>query len=297
MMNPAPLIMPLPESPDDIPNLPTSRFSPARGWVIVGGVILALAVLAFTVMSVRPAPHFVPNTLVHVGKDMSLSAIANLLKKQHVIQSTVIFRMDVVMIRGAKSVAAGDYFFQTAPSTWNVADRMVHSEQGLTTTRVTFPEGTSVRGMSVILGDTLSDFDFDAGKFLSLASTSEGYLFPDTYFFAPNVTPEEVIGTMKANFNNKLQSIYPTVTASGHSPHDVVIMASILEKEALTDSDRMIVAGILWKRIAAGQPLQVDSPFAYALGKTSAELTTDDLFDSTPYNTYRIKGLAADADQ
>ncbi len=145
--------------------------------------------------------------------------------------------------------------------------------------------------MSVILGNDLKTFNFNSAEFLSLASTSEGYLFPDTYFFAPNVTPSNVIATMKANFDQKIESIYPLIAKSGRSPRNIVIMASILEKEALTDNDRRIIAGILWKRIDAGQPLEIDSPFAYALGKTSSKLTLNDLQYNTPYNTYRNKGL------
>jgi len=68
-------------------------------------------------------------------------------------------------------------------------------------------------------------------------------------------------------------------------------MASILEGEALTTSDRKLVAGVLWRRLEIGMPLQVDATFSYVNGKTTFELTLDDLKIDSPYNTYKYKGL------
>ena len=78
---------------------------------------------------------------------------------------------------------------------------------------------------------------------------------------------------------------------SDHSFSDIVIVASILEKEVKTSESRAIVSGILWKRLALGMPLQVDATLGYITGKTSAELTIDNLNADSPYNTYRNKGL------
>ncbi|MEI6057722.1 MAG: endolytic transglycosylase MltG [bacterium] len=259
------------------------------------GLAIICVCAAWLFVESRPVTNFVPNTLVRVNKNMSLSSVGALLQKQNIIRSTYLFRIAVTLSGKTSTVNAGDYFFQTPLSVWQVADRLVHNEQGLTPARVTFPEGTSVRGMSVILPSIFSSsttgFAFDAKKFAALASTSEGYLFPDTYFFPPNVTADTVVSTMKATFNQRVKTINSQIVASHHSLGDVVIMASILEKEALTDTDRRIVAGVLWKRIADGMPLQIDPPFAYALGKTSDALTTADLQVDSPYNTYRHKGL------
>jgi UPF0755 protein len=286
---------------------------PISSRIYIGGAVAVVLLLAALIVANSSAPAgFIPNTLVHVDSGASLSTVGSLLKNEHVIRSTILFRFAVAVFGSGYSATAGDYFFQTPPTVWRVAYRLVHNQEGLTPLKVTFPEGTSVRGMSVILGaalDTVSGTTstststststttaaavpiFNVKSFLLLASTSEGYLFPDTYFFMPNVTPAAVIGTMTVTFDQKIKSLLPAITTAGHSVHDVVIMASILEKEALTDSDRRIIAGILWKRIANGQPLQVDSPFAYAFGKTSDQLTLTDLQTNSPYNTYLNKGL------
>ena len=72
---------------------------------------------------------------------------------------------------------------------------------------------------------------------------------------------------------------------------NIVTMASILEREATSTTDRRIIAGILWKRLDAGEPLQVDAPFFYILGTTSVALTVTDLATTSSYNTYNHTGL------
>jgi len=77
----------------------------------------------------------------------------------------------------------------------------------------------------------------------------------------------------------------------GHTLEEIIIMASLIEGEAHTQEDREIISGILWKRLKLGLPLQVDASFAYVNGKTTKELTTDDLKIDSPFNTYLYKGL------
>lgn len=78
---------------------------------------------------------------------------------------------------------------------------------------------------------------------------------------------------------------------TGSTSPEIIIMASLLEKEAKTEQDRKIISGILWKRLDVGMPLQVDASLNYINGKTSAEMTQKDLNQDSPYNTYKYKGL------
>ncbi|MCX6701950.1 MAG: endolytic transglycosylase MltG [Candidatus Zambryskibacteria bacterium] len=126
-------------------------------------------------------------------------------------------------------------------------------------------------------------------QFLTLAKSNEGYLFPDTYFISKTAKSMDVINMMKENFEVKINSVSGIATST-HKLKDIIIMASILEGEALP-KDRNIVAGILWKRLEMGMPLQVDSTFAYINGKNTYELTLDDLKIDSPYNTYKYRGL------
>src|ERR1035437_3165236 len=240
---------------------------------------------------------FIPGTIVHVEKSSSLGTTATILAKDHVIKSAFFFKV-LATLRGARhGIAAGDYLFKTAPFSWTVAGRLVRGDQGLDPIKVTLPEGLTVHAMGDVLAKNIKGFD--EKTFLSLAhldrvaSSSEGYLFPDTYLFYPNVTAQKVFSTLRDTFNQKIKILdVPTRTIpKTHSVKDVVTLASIVEKEASVMSDRRIVAGILWKRLAAGRALQVDPPFAYILGKSSDELTLQDLQVDSPYNTYKNKGL------
>lgn len=147
------------------------------------------------------------------------------------------------------------------------------------TVRVTIPEGFTL----VQIAKRLEGFGmFPAEDFLKTASGEEGFLFPDTYEFFKESSPEAVVRKMKENFSKKV---------GAKISRDVIIMASLLEEEASSERDRKIISGILWKRIEAGLPLQVDATLTYVTGRASRELTEEDLNLSSPYNTYKILGL------
>lgn len=142
--------------------------------------------------------------------------------------------------------------------------------------KVTIPEGYTVKDIA----EKFNRFNnFDKENFLKIAK--EGYLFPDTYFLTGKETEENIIKKMEENFKIK----------AGEARPEIIIMASLLEREARTIEDRKIISGILWKRLEAGMPLQVDAIFSYIIDKTSAELTLDDLKIDSLYNTYLYKGL------
>ena len=277
-------------------------------------IVACIAILFIAVVGKdsQPPENFVSKSVVHVEKNVTLSEVGNELYSEHIIQSPLLFRIIVTSMGGGKSIGAGDYLFKNSENIWQVAYRFAHHEQDLSQIRVTFPEGITVDEMGNILASAIdsststsvsasvSDFTFDKNGFLALASTSEGYLFPDTYFFLPNEMPIDIINTMKRTFNKKIATLVPDSTAFQASTTvksyprtlaNIVTIASILEREATSTADRRIIAGILWKRLDAGEPLQVDSPFMYSMGKTSAELTMTDLATSSPYNTYNHTGV------
>jgi len=116
-------------------------------------------------------------------------------------------------------------------------------------------------------------------------------MFPDTYFFHPGQSTETILSVFDNNFRTKMFGVQKQLAASGHTLDELVVMASILEKEASKTKDRQMIAGVLWHRIDIGMPLQVDAVFPYIIGKNTFELTTDDLKFDSPYNTYKYKGL------
>jgi len=215
----------------------------------------------------------------------SISETAAMLRNDRVIVSPRIFRY---YLRG-KTILAGDYLLDKRESIFSIADRLVAGDFRVPVAKVLITEGENIFDIAKAISADIPSFD--SKSFLSLAAQEEGYLFPDTYFFLHTVTPEEVIKTMKDNFKTKTLSLAEKISKSGHSEAEIITMASIVEREAVTPKDRRIVAGILWKRISIGMRLQADATFGYINGKGSASLTIDDLKIDSPYNTYVYKGL------
>jgi UPF0755 protein len=224
-----------------------------------------------------------------VPEGESLQDIATTLYQDGVIRSPLMFRALVVVRGHEKSVHAGDYLFKEPLDIFSVARALSIGQYGLEPARIRIPEGATTKQMAIIFSSQLQRFNPDA--FLAQAGPQEGYLFPDTYFFLPNASENTVIEAMRQNFDQKIATIQPQIASSTHSLQDVVVMASILEREAYNTQDRRMISGVLWNRIARGMPLQVDAAFSYTLGKGTFQLTMKDLITPSPYNTYINKGL------
>lgn len=120
----------------------------------------------------------------------------------------------------------------------------------------------------------------------------EGYLFPDTYYITKDEPILVIVEKMLSNFDKKLTIEFKEeIVQQKRTLFDILIMASMLEREVIAYEDKQIVAGLLWKRLRAGWPLQIDATLTYLTGKASHELTKDDLNIDSLYNTYKYKGL------
>jgi UPF0755 protein len=254
-------------------------------YFLTGLVILALALYAVN----RAPDEFPVQMMISVKAGESLADISRSLKEAHVIRSQLLFESVAILQGGERHMIAGDYFFTKPLGTAAVVGRLTSGEYGLTPVRITIPEGTTVSGIASLLKNSFWNFDTDT--FIKQAQDKEGYLFPDTYFFLPTMTPQEVISILNETFEKKIKTIDEEIIAFGKPLRDVIIMASLIEKEAAAPEDRRIISGILWKRIAIGMPLQVDAAFIYVNGETTKDLSTADLKIDSPYNTYRYKGL------
>lgn len=261
---------------------------PIRTFVVSSVILIAVFYQAY----LRAPSDFPEDKMVHIEKGSSLNAIALSLEDIGVIKSPLVFKLSVLIFSGSTgSAMAGDYIFSEPMASPRIASRLVNGEFNLTPVKITIPEGTTINNISTILSKAVPSFNSEA--FLKETKDKEGYLFPDTYFFFPNVSTEQVVKDMENNFDKKIETLRDDISRSGHTTREIVIMASLLEHEAHTTDDRKIIAGILWKRINIGMPLQVDAPFIYDTGKNTYQLTTKDLKTDSPYNTYTRKGLPA----
>lgn len=255
-------------------------------------IIFGLLVIVFwtgIARFVSPPEEFPVPYRLTIESGQTLFSISRELAKDNAIRSTRIFEICMIALGSERRVSEGEYYFDTPVSALQIALRISGRQFGIDRTKVTFPEGFTNKQIAERLAVVFPGFD--TTLFLTLAKGTEGYLFPDTYGFFPSVTPDFVLATLKRNFADKTDPLQEEIEQSGRTLADIMVMASIIEKEAAGEVDRAVVSGILWKRLDAGIALQVDAPFLYILGKESSELTRSDLAINSPYNTYRNRGL------
>jgi len=140
------------------------------------------------------------------------------------------------------------------------------------------------------VSDYKTDYDFltDAPAKADL----EGYLFPDTYRVFASTTADEIVRKMLGNFESKVTPAMITeIGRQQKTLHQVVTLASVVEKEVTSKNDMKVVAGIFWDRIKNGQALESCATLAYILGENKAQYTYEDTRIESPYNTYINRGL------
>lgn len=253
----------------------------------IGAGLFALSILYAAFLKAPDA--FLPHTLLVIREGETGTEAADELKGLGLIQSRTAFKAFLRLFGGTTGLVAGDYSFERPANVIALARRLASGAYGIESVRVTLYEGSHIHEMADILREHL--YRFDPNAFVDIASTSEGYLFPDTYFFMPNANEQDVYDLLRRKFDERIAEVDTLIRRFDRPLEDVVKMASILEKEARTELSRRMIAGILWKRIDEGMPLQVDAVFAYVIPKSTFELTTEDLQDDHPFNTYTRKGL------
>lgn len=253
--------------------------------VLAGLFVWLLLWLVF----IRPPATFPVKSFFTVEKGTGLSALSAQLESAHLIRSAGFFKLSAYISGNQGNVLSGEYFVKAPASSLQMLSRIATGAFGIEYKEVTIPEGSSVKQAAEIIKKAISDFD--AKHFVDIAASFEGYLFPDTYRFLPKTTPEEVVAIMQKNFDTKTAVLQQEIAKFGKPLSDVVKMASIVEEEGRTTITRRTIAGILWRRISLGMPLQVDSSFLYINGKNTYTLTTADLAIESPYNSYLHKGL------
>ncbi|HAE36832.1 MAG: Aminodeoxychorismate lyase [Candidatus Nomurabacteria bacterium GW2011_GWF2_35_66] len=220
-------------------------------------IILIIGFLVIVFYFLFSSPVNNKDTTIHVAPSDSLSKISNKLKSENVIRSPFSLEVLVYIFSGDRHISNGDYLFKKGKSVLCVAWQLSFGKHGVEPIRVTLKEGFTKEDMATLLADKIEGFSKDL--FLSDERSKEGYLFPDTYFFYPMSTTDEILTEITSNFNKRIASVDKDIKSSGKSLRDIIIMASILEKEANGKGDSYVISGILWKRIKLGMPLQVDA--------------------------------------
>lgn len=210
-------------------------------------------------------------------------------------------------MHASNQLKAGKYQVERGETVAQVINRLAQGDVIPDSFSVTYPEGftleqiaarTAASGISTAelftkaaRVENFSD-TFPWLKDVSPIRSLEGYLFPDTYQLAKDDQPVDVIKRMLANFDNKVTpDLRQEAQASGRSLDQIIIMASIIEREAVHDEDMAKVSGVLWKRVDHGMGLDADATIRYAVDNWDKPLTVQELDTDSPYNTRKYKGL------
>jgi UPF0755 protein len=218
-------------------------------------------------------------------------AIAANLAQENLIRSPTAFFVLVKLMGIERGLQAGEFRLNRTMDSRSIARELTHGSEDVWITTL---EGWRNEEIASVLSKNL---DLPETEFLRLAQV--GYMFPDTYLVPRDATAGAVITIFNTAFNQKVtDKMRADIAASGKTLEEVVILASIVEREGRTNEDRPVIAGILLNRLEAGWPLQADATLQYAIGYQSGEkswwkksLFDDDKKIRSPYNTYMNTGL------
>ena len=273
---------------------PSNALPPRRIWryLMVGVTVFAsILVLAFMfiIRANEPPENFPVATPINIESGQSITSIVKTLHEENVIRFELLLYAVLLTRYTPSDVKASTYVFDKPYTTLAVAAKLVAGDFSSNLVRITHKEGETVAELARAVAEALPDIN--TSEFLSLASTSEGYLWPETYFIPPHYNAAGIIKTMREAHDEFMAEHQVAVENSGLTESDIIILASIIEREANTRESMNMVAGILRNRLDIGMALQADASIEYVLGKPLEELLPEDLKRVSPYNTYLNVGL------
>jgi len=253
-------------------------------------LLIAVGLLLIVVMLTLSPPSGAPYWLeISIAPGESLVEVGTKLESVGAIRSRNIFVAYMVFFGVDDDVKSGTYYFREPLGLASLARRITSASFGAIPVRLVVPEGLSVREMAPLVHDIFPHISNE--DFIASANMYEGRLFPDTYFFGHNATVKEIVQEMIHIFEEKVTNIDGWSSMPIEDRDRAVILASIIEEEARELKDKVLVSGVLKNRLSINMPLQVDVTFRYINGKTTQDLTLDDLAVDSPYNTYKYIGL------
>lgn len=238
--------------------------------------------------------------VVEVPEGASFKETANLLAQKGLIMSPFWFRLLGKFQDAERKIKPGEYDLHTAMRPAEILNQLVSGR--VIQYSVTIQEGLTARQICRVLGATGIVKEADVARLVAdptfikslgiEASTLEGYLFPDTYYFPKRVKAEDVVRAMVS----RLRQVYtPELQAQSAALQlteiQVLTLASIIEKETGQDAERPLISAVFHKRLRKGLPLQSDPTVIYDIPNFNGNLTRAHLTQKTPFNTYVNQGL------
>ena len=241
------------------------------------------------------------------GHQVSVGYVAKQLKDAGIIKYKGLFELYCSVSHAKTKIDPGTYELSTNYDYRALVKKMQVGSGAMVTTKVTIPEGYTMEQIfqkledeNVCSYDDLMDaaanysynYSFIDQSMQGDAKRLEGFLFPDTYEFYQGMQASSAINKFLENFHDRLTAeMLEKADERGMTMQEVVTVASMIEKEAANDDERAMIAAVIYNRIEAGMPLQIDSTIMYVLPEHKDLLTVEDTKIDSPYNTYQNKGL------
>ena len=239
-----------------------------------------------------------------IEKGQGVNAISNNLHEDNLIKNKFVFETWLWLNRSESKVLAGTYYFSPGISIKNLTNLIIQGAEN-SQISLTLLEGWDRN----LISKYLEEFNFSKQEFFNLTNSKtswqedytflqdssnnaslEGYIFPDTYYIDTQTTLEDIIRKTLNNFDNKLdKDLREEIEKQDKTIFEVIILASIIEREVPQDEDKKMIADIFLKRLRDNIGLQSDATINFITGKGMAQPTYEDLKIDSPYNTYKYK--------
>ncbi|MFH1215610.1 MAG: endolytic transglycosylase MltG [Pseudomonadota bacterium] len=277
-------------------------------WLIAGGGTALLLCLFFVWLFLYAAarPHSAGEDpiVVFIPPGSGFSGVKKALVSSQVISDDIRFSILSRWMRSAGRMKAGEYLFPPESTHRQIIEKLAKGD--VYYRPLTVPEGSSINQIADLLS---RGFDYDRDlvlqrvrdpdliKSFGLGVPSlEGYLFPDTYHITRGQSLDAVIAMMVQRFKLVFSEISKAghsdgFTAQGMSRHELVILASIVEKETALAEERPLIAAVFFNRLKVKMKLQADPTVIYGINDFNGNLTKENLQTPSPYNTYTLPGL------
>lgn len=262
---------------------------PRKNWWLTGAFLVTLFLVFFLWQQTLPPRNFPIDSVITIPRGLSASSIAHTLEEQNVVKSNLLLYLILTWRHDPANIQAGTFVYPEPLNVWQVAKRLTLAASAENLVAVTLPEGFTIEEFAGLASTRL--VNFDNALFIELGEGKEGYFFPDTYYLPNDFTAEELVELLSETYLQKIADFKEEMSVHSLTEEEIIILASIIEREANTAESMRTVSGILQNRLEIGMALQADATIEYVLDRPLNQLEASDLEIDSPYNTYLYPGL------
>jgi UPF0755 protein len=277
------------------------QFDPGQTFIgIVAAVVLGILLAFYSLILLWPQGNPYDSVKVTIPKGASLKQVSATLQDYNIIRNERSFLLAVKTLGYEKDIPAGRFKLLNASTNFDIIDQLVNGIQ--VNKRVTILEGWTIAAIAKELNNKIG---VDQNEFKSACKNKlllwkwgisedsvEGYLFPNTYLFSEEEDVQDIIGRMINEYKERITLAFrDRMKVLGMNENEIITLASIIEGEAIYDSERAVISGVYHNRLNIGMRLQADPTIQYIITDSPRRLLNKDLKIKSPYNTYLNKGL------